>query len=270
MTGGRKKEGGFEYEVIRKGSGDMIPVGSFVSYNMNIAYKDSIMQEMSNHLQVEDNPTSYSEFNSLVRLFSKMHPGDSFHFYFPIDSFKMRPPGFESFVEPIVYRIGITNVRTEEQQKMYSDSLMAIEEEKLQVVRARKGEIETLVNSTFEEFKKGNLNSKLQSTESGLRYLVLEEGTGNKPNPGDVIKVHYYGILGKDGTRFDDSFTRGAPYELAIGRGSVIQGWDEGLLLLPKGTKGFLFIPPSLGYGAAGSPPVIPENADLIFYVEVE
>jgi len=50
----------------------------------------------------------------------------------------------------------------------------------------------------------------------------------------------------------------------------VIPGWDEGLLLLNKGSKATLFIPASLAYGAAGSPPVIPENADLIFYVELE
>lgn len=269
MTGGRKKEGGYDYEVVRKGTGEVIPVGSYVDYNMEIAYKDSIMQTISQQLQVEENPTIYNEFNSLVRLFSKMHDGDSFHFYFPLDSFKMRPPGFENFTEPIVYRIGISKVMSETAFKAYADSMQVVEEAKRQVVQARSAEIEALAKTTFADFKKGALDSKLQKTDSGLRYQVLEQGTGETPKVGDMLSVHYYGVLASDGTRFDDSFSKGAPYTLPVGRGQVIQGWDEGLLLFPKGTKAFLFIPYALAYGEEGRPG-IPPSTDLIFYVEVE
>src|SRR5690606_8574289 len=119
MSGGKQTEGGYEYEIIRKGDSEAIPVNSFVLYNMTISHKDSIMQKISNQMKVEENPETYAEFNSLVRLFGKMHKGDSFHFYFPIDSFKVPPPGFEAFTEPIVYRIGITGVMDEAKFQAY-------------------------------------------------------------------------------------------------------------------------------------------------------
>ena len=69
---------------------------------------------------------------------------------------------------------------------------------------------------------------------------------------------------------FDNSLSRGMPFSFALGRGMVIPGWDEGIALLKEGGKAFLFVPPALGYGEAGSPPVIPANSELIFYVELE
>ena len=68
---------------------------------------------------------------------------------------------------------------------------------------------------------------------------------------------------------FDNSFSRGEPFVFPLGAGQVIKGWDEGLALLPKGTKATLFIPYELGYGETGSPPSIPPRSELIFYVEV-
>ncbi|MFM9951914.1 MAG: FKBP-type peptidyl-prolyl cis-trans isomerase, partial [Saprospiraceae bacterium] len=72
-----------------------------------------------------------------------------------------------------------------------------------------------------------------------------------------------------DGKMFDSSFGRGEPIEFPLGVGQVIPGWDEGLSLLKQGGKATLFIPYQLAYGDAGSPPVIPPKAELIFYVEV-
>ena len=68
---------------------------------------------------------------------------------------------------------------------------------------------------------------------------------------------------------FDNSYERGEPIDFQLGVGSVIPGWDEGFALLKEGTKATLFVPYSLAYGEAGSPPVIPERSDLIFYVEL-
>jgi FKBP-type peptidyl-prolyl cis-trans isomerase len=103
-----------------------------------------------------------------------------------------------------------------------------------------------------------------------LRYIIHEQGDGPLPMVEEPVAVHYYGMLDADAKMFDTSFKVGQPYRFPLGVGQVIQGWDEGLLLLPKGTKATLLIPAALAYGAAGSPPMIPENADLIFYVELE
>lgn len=109
--------------------------------------------------------------------------------------------------------------------------------------------------------------SKAVTLPSGLKYVIVEEGKGPKPNAGDMITAHYHGLL-EDGKKFDSSFDRGEPFEVKIGMGQVIQGWDEGFQQFKEGTKAVLIIPPNLGYGerAQGS---IPANSTLIFHVHL-
>ncbi len=106
------------------------------------------------------------------------------------------------------------------------------------------------------------------TTESGLQYIEIEPGTGAQAKAGDLVSVHYVGTL-EDGTEFDNSLNRGAPIEFVLGKGMVIQGWDEGIALMKEGGKATLVIPPELGYGAQGAGGVIPGNATLTFDVEL-
>jgi peptidylprolyl isomerase len=112
------------------------------------------------------------------------------------------------------------------------------------------------------------VSGAVQTTSSGLQYAILQEGSGEKPTAGSTVSVHYTGYL-MDGTKFDSSVERGEPIQFVLGQGAVIPGWDEGIGLLGKGAKAKLIIPPELGYGAQGSPPVIPANATLVFDVEL-
>ena len=121
------------------------------------------------------------------------------------------------------------------------------------------------ISAGAEEKKK---MSDTQTTESGLQYVIIEEGTGDKAVPGKKVKVHYSGKL-EDGTEFDSSYKRGQPIEFTLGAGQVIKGWDEGIALMKVGDKRQLIIPPELGYGAAGAGNVIPPNAVIIFDVEL-
>jgi len=104
------------------------------------------------------------------------------------------------------------------------------------------------------------------TTESGLQYLVLEEGTGTiHPTKDSKVTVHYHGTL-IDGTVFDSSVERGEPISFALKQ--VIKGWQEGLTYMVEGQKVRLFIPSTLGYGKGGTGP-IPPSATLIFDVEL-
>ena len=104
------------------------------------------------------------------------------------------------------------------------------------------------------------------TTESGLQYKVITEGTGATPADGDIVKVHYTGTL-LDGTKFDSSVDRGEPLEFPIG--AVIPGWTEMLKLMKVGGKVTAWIPSDLAYGPRGRGPQIPGNSLLVFEMEL-
>ena len=93
------------------------------------------------------------------------------------------------------------------------------------------------------------------------------KGSGEKPNTGQTVSVHYTGLL-ETGSKFDSSHDRGKPFSFQLGQGRVIKGWDEAIALMSKGEKRTLVIPPELGYGSR-STGKIPPNSTLIFEVEL-
>lgn len=107
-----------------------------------------------------------------------------------------------------------------------------------------------------------------ERTESGLFYKITHKGNGKKAQVGKNVAVHYTGML-LDKTIFDSSYRRNQPLSFTVGKGQVIEGWDEGILLLEEGDKARLVIPSDLAYGSRGAGGVIPPNAPLIFDVEL-
>ena len=153
------------------------------------------------------------------------------------------------------------------------------QEEAMQVMQAFSTRMQAKQVAEFEEQKTANAaegekflaeNAKkpeVKTTASGLQYQVLTEGKGAKPKASDKVRVHYKGTL-LDGETFDDSYARGEPVEFALSQ--VVPGWQEGLQLMPVGSKYKLWIPGKLGYGEQGTPggPIGP-NATLVFEVEL-
>lgn len=114
----------------------------------------------------------------------------------------------------------------------------------------------------------GQLSAGFDQTESGLRYKIIQKGSGASPKKGSMVSVHYKGMF-SDGGVFDSSYKRGNPIDFPVGMGHVIAGWDEGIMLLQEGDKARFVIPSHLGYGKAGAGGVIPPNATLVFDVEL-
>ena len=114
--------------------------------------------------------------------------------------------------------------------------------------------------------------------DSGITTLQQSDitpGTGAEARKGMTVRVHYTGWLynpataDHKGKKFDSSKDSGSPFDFPLGKGHVIAGWDEGVAGMKVGGKRKLIIPPELGYGPNGYPPVIPPNAELTFEVEL-
>jgi peptidyl-prolyl cis-trans isomerase A (cyclophilin A) len=137
--------------------------------------------------------------------------------------------------------------------------IAANEASKIAAVKEAK-EREMTKAAVLREFEKG------KTTASGLKYIVLQEGTGEKPTLTSNVKVHYIGTL-TNGTEFDSSVKRGEPIDFSLNQ--VIPGWTEGVQLMTEGSKYKFYIPYNLAYGERGMGNVIPAKSDLIFEVEL-
>ncbi len=148
--------------------------------------------------------------------------------------------------------------------KMTPDEAQAYVQEYFMMATARDAQNN---KTEGEEFLANNKSKKgVITTESGLQYEVITEGTGERPSETDKVKVHYKGTL-LDGTVFDSSLDRGEPAEFPVN--AVIKGWTEALQLMPVGSKYVVWIPADLAYGERGAGQDIKPNSALVFEIEL-
>lgn len=182
-----------------------------------------------------------------------MKEGESMEFAFdPATYFgEQRPPMVEEN-DTIYITVNVLSVMSEEE-------FMA---------EQRKAEQE-MIDAQTKAIERYMADNKLkgEKTESGLYYVRITEGTGPQVKNGQKVTAHYTGTL-IDGTKFDSSLDRGQPFEVVVGQGRVIKGWDEGLQLMKVGEKSKLIIPSALGYGGRDMG-TIPANSILVFDMEI-
>lgn len=119
-----------------------------------------------------------------------------------------------------------------------------------------------------EQAAQANQNTTPKQMDNNLKIEDITVGTGAEAKKGDTVAVNYIGTL-ENGSKFDSSYDRNQPFVFLLGGGQVITGWDQGIVGMRVGGKRKLTIPPEMGYGAGGYPPVIPPSATLIFTVEL-
>ena len=174
-------------------------------------------------------------------------------------------------VDVAAYAAGLEDAMTGSEEKL-TDEEINTEMSVFQERRQAEAEVERVAQaqSNLEAgrayMEEMSANENVQTTESGLQYIVMEPGEGDNPVAADSVEVHYEGRL-IDGSVFDSSFERGQT--VTFGLTQVIPGWTEGLQLMKPGGKFKFIIPPELGYGEGGAGQMIGPNATLVFDVEL-
>lgn len=162
---------------------------------------------------------------------------------------------------------GLEDVLTEQQPalslEILHDALRQVHE---RAMKEKEKEAEKIAQAGVDFLKENLTKEGVKSTESGLQYTVLTQGSGKLPTSSDSVRVHYTGRL-IDGSVFDSSEQRGQPAEFPVN--GVIRGWVEALQLMPVGSKWRLYIPQELAYGSQGAGAAIPPYSTLIFDVEL-
>lgn len=277
-------EGGLQYKIVEDKGQEKAMAGDLLSIEMKVTTdRDSLLSSTYKiglpqiiNIAPDSVPGLYAgDYNSMFKMLGE---GDSAIFKLDLDTMAaqtMQPK--PDFADKYI----VFNVRVNRHFKKgdLTDSVLYAEVntyfeaeiEKLKV--AEEGKISNYVQQN---------NLEPLKTASGLQYVIIEEGNGEKPMAGDTVEVNYTGAL-TNGDVFDTSIKEVAesnsiynamrPYEpakFAIGVRQVIAGWDEGLLLLPKGSKAKLIIPSELGYGERGDMRgTIPPFAPLVFDIEL-
>lgn len=269
-SGGKKMAttmNGYQYEHHVKNEGPTIQAGEYAYIHYVQRLDDSTLntsRQMGDvqKIQLFSEEQLKNEPNALQEGLSFMSKGDSLSVYIPIDSLPQDriPPNFKNYNNLIV-DIYLQDIKTEADFQAEMDAQRAL-------LAAKTNEVKEMVEQTAKDYSDGKLKDQLVVSETGLKYIIHEEGTGSKNQKGETVYVDYYGAL-TDGKEFDNSFKTGQPLPLKLGSNSVIAGWEEGIAYLNKGAKATLFIPYELAYGEAGRPPQIPPKSELIFYVEI-
>lgn len=257
-------ESGLLFRKVEKGDTATAQPGEVMNVVMtHVLNGDSVLYESGTEDGYYVNPQTGLPPN-LQEAFTQLCEGDSAQIkmsYAEYATMTGRPAGADSTAQVV------WNIRVRE-----------IENEQVVVARIQAEQLEE-ERSVIEDYLVNN-NLEAETTEDGISIVTLREGNGEYPEEGDVVKVNYTLRL-LDGTVIDTSYKdvaeansilnpqrNYAPFEITIGGGGVIQGWQMGIPEVDKGGKATLFIPSIYGYGARTGGP-IPPNSILMFDVEV-
>jgi FKBP-type peptidyl-prolyl cis-trans isomerase len=280
---------GLQYKIIHQGPGPKPQDGEFMIFN--VLYKtekgqmlfDAADREMPRVLAYYD--SVYQKDGGLKEMISMLQKGDSMIFKMSAktvfgDHFEQAAAKHHLDDKATLFlHLDVKDVMSEESFKEWEEKQINAMQEQWKVQAAEQLQKDIII---IDQYLTEN-NIKAQHTASGLRYIIEQPGLqGAKyPKPGDTVKVNYTGKT-LEGKVFDTSLDSVArvhgvhnpmrtyePLAFQVGEGQVIAGWDEGLMLLTKGTKARLFIPSPLAYGSYARGEVIRPNTILVFEVEL-
>ena len=273
-SGGYKKlKGGLEFKIVSDGKGAKIQYGQVMKYYLTQKYKDSVLKDTRNQPPMYQPLDTMQLDHEYYQVFKDARAGDSIVVRILVDSVMksgpgMMPPQFKKgeYFFTIVKVVGVlkadqaqTDFKEEVRKFQVADSIRSIG----QLVKD---------DQLLQDYMTKN-NIKGTKSDKGTYVQIETPGTGPNAQDGQILLVKYRGKT-LDGKTFDsnmDSTSRTKePYTVVLGTSRVIKGWDDGLKMFNKGSKGKLLVPSVLAYGAAGSQSgIIGPNAELVFDIEV-
>ncbi len=260
---------GYNYYVFKKGEGRKVEVGEYACFNVIEIMDDTILVRNSyvdgriNKLGILPYGQMSQQIGPIMEVLRELHVGDSVSYRVTAAELNIPPEAFR--FNHIEYIIKLEYIQTreeyEEEKKQFEEKL---EHRKDSIKALELGAID-FAKTTVESWQ----DQEVETTPAGVEYIIHQEGDGKLPLPGEPIALHFVGIVEGEGV-FDNSFQSGLPFVFPFKRGSVIKGWDDVFDYIIRGSKVTMRVPYTLAYGEAGSPPLVPERANLYFYVEVE
>lgn len=270
--GYQKTQNGLYYRFHEQNAGETPKMGDLIDATLSCVVNDtaSIVPTMSNTFQLIESLFPGDVFEGLAMV----HVGDSVSFIVNIDStfrtFFGQPTLPSQFTSADVMRFDmrIEDIYPEGDyaKRMAAKNQKAVAERVAKMVADYPEESAQAAQALKDYLAQNKIVA--EPNESGLYYVMTQEGNGEKPEAGQIVHVHYTGTL-LDGTKFDSSYDREQPIQFPLGVGQVIPGWDEGIALMSKGEKGVLYIPYYLAYGDRAAGDVIKPFSNLKFEVEL-
>lgn len=270
---------GNRYQLFTaEGSGDKVMPGDFVYFHAAMRTEgDSVLFSTREGgsanlpvVQAAELTATKDEVGPVEDVVRLMRVGDSAVVRVNIEQFESKPPGMEEDTV-VIYDVIVTEIVSEEEFTAKQEALQQEAQVKREAIIARGDERREFATQVTKDYAAGKLADKVQTTPSGLKYIIHEKGDGKEAEAGLGVVVQYIGQLVSDASIFDQSFNRGEGIPFQLGTGRVIPGWDEGIDLLQVGDQATFFIPSNLAYGEQGTPDgSIPGGAELSFYVELE
>jgi FKBP-type peptidyl-prolyl cis-trans isomerase FkpA len=289
-TGAFKKgDNGLEYKIISSGSGKTIGYGNFMQIHIKQVYagtKDTVLMDTRDYMSRIQLLDSVSTPLAYFKILKQMKKGDSLVIRLLTDTVFKDPknpiPPFMKKGKYLYTHVSMVNIfETKEQAdsanqaetilakpRIYKKQLEEIEKD----LAGKKADLDA-ESKTIEAFLAKN-NIKATKTKWGTYVAITTEGTGEKLTNKDVAIVNYTGRTLDSGKVFDSNidpkFMHVQPLEVNLGEfGGIILGWTDALMQLKKGSKATVYIPSTLGYGAAGNGEKIKPGENLIFDMDV-
>jgi FKBP-type peptidyl-prolyl cis-trans isomerase FkpA len=284
--GGSKTPSGFEFNLVRKGDGVKVDSGKYLV--MNFLFKDgkdSVWNDTNKSglpAVIQNQGKNMAEGDVVLEVVKMMTKGDSVTFKIPAKklfekTFRQPIPPFVDTASVFTFHIGLKDVLNKEQMDKLQADLVAKQNEKMMKERNTQLSKDTVAIDDYLKAK----NITALKTKSGLRYVINQSGKGENVMPGQKAKINYAGYL-LNGKYFDTNieakarenniFAEGrgyTPLEVTVGYRQVIEGWEEAMQLMNKGSKMTVWIPSPMAYGNQKRSEEIVENSILVFDMEM-